>query len=419
MPRARSPRSRPARRAGSRRLVALVLVCAALLTGASLLQVARSSVPVTETTEAGSWSSSWSAWWQRLVSRDQHGASRGQRTEASRSSTAPSRPPATSPGGTTTPSAPAPVPTTPAPTTPVPTTTVPTTPAPTGSASPSTPATPPRTTTPQPAPSTATGPVPNPANTGVPAGWTPATTRTTDLHVTTPGAVVQDVRLVGADLVIDADDVTVRRVEVQGGSITNVAGSRCRNGLLLEDVSVVRAPGQVTGGDAPAVGAGGYTARRVEIDGLPEGFRVAGRSLGCGAVTIEDSFARITSPDRCGDWHGDALQGYDGPALTVRNVTLHMVEADGCYGTAPFFYPAGQGNTSVDVDGLLVAGGGYSFRLGMPGSVRGLRIADGGYGYGPVAVSCAGLTAWEARVVPIGADYQPTGAGRSQSCTGS
>lgn len=118
---------------------------------------------------------------------------------------------------------------------------------------------------------------PNASNTGVPAGWTPASTRTTDLVVTKAGAVIEDVRIVGASLVINAADVTVRRVEIQGGSINNFAGSQCRNGLLLEDVSVVRAPGQKTTDDGfPAIGAGGYTARRVKIDGRSEGFRVGG-----------------------------------------------------------------------------------------------------------------------------------------------
>ena len=43
----------------------------------------------------------------------------------------------------------------------------------------------------------------------------------------------------------------------------------------------------------------------------------------------------------------------------MRNSVLVMVTKDGCGGTAPFFYPAGQGNTSVDIDGLVVKGGGF------------------------------------------------------------
>jgi hypothetical protein len=260
---------------------------------------------------------------------------------------------------------------------------------------------------------------PGPGNTGVPAGWTPATTYNSDLRITAKGAVVQDVRIVGANLVINADDVTVRRVELQGGSVLNDSGAACRNGLVLEDVSIVPAAGKLTADDdLPAVQAGGYTARRVKIDDRPEGFRVGGRSEGCGPVTVVDSFARVTSPDTCTDWHGDGLQGYDGAAVVVRNVTLEMVERGSCGGTAPFFYPDGQGNTSAQIDGLLVKGGGYPFRLTTAGSVHHLRVVDRSWGYGPAEVNCAKLTEWDAQVVTIDAAYQPTRTLRTLACPG-
>jgi hypothetical protein len=257
----------------------------------------------------------------------------------------------------------------------------------------------------------------NPSNTGVPAGWAPTQTRTTDLRVTTTGAVVQDVRLVNSDLIIDASNVTVRRVEIQGGRIFNDPGTTCRNGLVIENVSIVRAPGQVTSDrDMPGIGTGGYTARHVKIDGLPEGFRAGGKgAAGCGPVVIEDSFAKVRSPDQCTDWHGDGLQGFDGPALTIRNVTLEMIESQGCGGTAPFFYPVGVGNTSVDIDGLLVKGGGASFREGMPGTVKGLKVVDGSWSYRPIDVRCSAVTSWQADIVTVTANYQPT-AVRAQPC---
>jgi hypothetical protein len=251
----------------------------------------------------------------------------------------------------------------------------------------------------------------------VPLDWKPATTYTRTLRIAKRGAVVEDVRLVNADLVINADNVTVRRVEIQSGHIFNDASGRCRNGLLLEDVSLVRAPGQfTTDADPPAVGTGGYIARRVKIDGLPEGFRVGGRSHGCTAVRIEDSYVRVVSPELCRDWHGDAIQGYDGAALTVRNVTLHLAETDVCGGTAPFFYPHSQGNESVDIDRLLVRGGGFPFRLGMPGSVLGLRIVHDSWGYGPIDVKCSVIRGWEAQIVTIDSANQPIRVVRAQPC---
>jgi hypothetical protein len=258
---------------------------------------------------------------------------------------------------------------------------------------------------------------PSSSTTGVPSDWEPTATYTKTLRISERGAVLEDVRLVNADLVINADNVTVRRVEIQGGHIFNDASGPCRNGLLLEDVSLVRAPGQITtDSDAPAVGTGGYTARRVKIEDLPEGFRVGGRSRGCTAVRIEDSYVKIVSPETCRDWHGDAIQGYDGPALIVLNVTLHLAETATCGGNAPFFYPHSQGNESVDVNGLLVQGGGAPFRLGTPGSVLGLRIVGGSWGYRPIDVKCSAISGWEAQIVTIDSTNQPTRVVRAQPC---
>ena len=286
------------------------------------------------------------------------------------------------------------------------------------------PSTPPTTAPPTTAPPSSSAPSssappaagwPNATNTGTPAGWTAAAERTTDLVVATAGAVVEDVRMINADIVVRAANVTIRRVELQGGRIYNDAGA-CANGLTIEDVSLIRAPGQTTRATDPsAVGVGGYTARRVKIDGLPEGFRVGGRSAGCGPVAIVDSFARVVRPDVCGDWHGDGIQGYDGPALTVTRVTLDLDET-GCGGTAPFFYPSGQGNTSARINGLLVRGGGYAFRLGAPGSVANLNIVNGSWGYGPISVACAALSGWSAQRVTVDAAYQVATVVGAQAC---
>jgi hypothetical protein len=278
------------------------------------------------------------------------------------------------------------------------------------------PTAPPTTRPPTPTPLPVLG-FPNPANTGTPLGWVPVSTRSTDLRITTAGAIVQDIRFVNASLIIDAPNVTVRRVEIQGGRIDNSPGSVCRNGLVVENSSIIRAPGQITrASDQPALQPGGYTARGVEVIGLPEAFRVGGRSVGCGPVTLENSFAKVVSPDVCVDWHGDGVQGYDGAAVTVRNVTVDMIELSGCGGTAPFFYPRDQGNTSVYIDRLLVKGGGFVFRNGMPGSVRGLKVVDGSWGYGPIDVRCSVLTAWEAQIVKVDTNYQVTSSVRAQPC---
>ena len=252
---------------------------------------------------------------------------------------------------------------------------------------------------------------PGPGNTGVPAFWQPATTRNTTLTVTTPGAVVQDILFTnGAGINVRANNVTIRRVLFQGGKVDG--GSGCP-AFHLDQVTFTR-PGSANG-DFPTVQHGNYTADRVKMDGVTEGFRVGGAgAFGCGQVTLSNSWVRVQSPDQCQDWHGDGVQGYDGPKLIVRNVALWLDERS-CGGTAPFFYPRDQGNTSVDIDRLLVRGGGYSFRLGMPGTVRNLKLVEGSWFYGPINVRCSVLSVWDAQVATIDSNWQPNNV-RAQAC---
>lgn len=268
--------------------------------------------------------------------------------------------------------------------------------------------TPTPTVTPTATPTASSG-WPTPSTTGVPAGWVPTSTRTTDLVVTTAGAVVENIRLVNADIRIRAANVTIRRVEVQGGVIW-VDNGPC-TGNLIEDTSVIRAPGQVTRfSDGPVIGPGGYTLRRVKVDGVPEGIRL-GEKNRCGPVVVQDSFIRATMPDNCaGDWHGDALQGYQGPALTVRHSTIEMKVNSSCEGTSPFFYPD-QGNTRADIDGLLVIGGRwFAFRLGTPATVRNLNVV------GATDIRCSRMEVWQAAQVTVDSAYRITST-RPLACT--
>lgn len=257
---------------------------------------------------------------------------------------------------------------------------------------------------------------PNPASTGVPAGWKPAKTRNTDLRVTQPGAVVRDLLLRNADLLVEAPNVTIRRVKLQGGQINNAVGPTCSNGLVIKRTTLEPAPGEGSVVESEgAVSHGGYTARRVKIWRRAEGFRNGGRSEGCGPVRIRNSLVKIvTPPGRC-DLHADGIQGYDGSALTVINTTIDFPAC----GTAPFFVPSGQGNTSATVKRLLVMGGGYPFRLGVPGSVSGLKIVKGSWQYKPVDVKCSAvLPNWNAQIVKITPRYEVVRTLRSQPCTG-
>jgi hypothetical protein len=257
---------------------------------------------------------------------------------------------------------------------------------------------------------------PTASSVGVPRGWRPAETRRTDLVVSEEGAIVQDVLFAGGNLIVDAPNVTVRRVRMQGGRIINWPGTTCHNGLLVEDSTFEPPPGERFSPDSEgATGVGGYTARRVKLWRRQEGFRDGGRSAGCGPVRIEDSFVKISIPPGCpGDPHSDGIQGVDGPPLTIHNVTIDFSEA--ACGTAPFFVPEEQGNTTVKVDRLLVMGGGATFRLGVPGSVRRLSIVDRSWSYYPVDVKCELLTSWDARLVRITRSYRVSRSLGRQRC---
>ena len=283
---------------------------------------------------------------------------------------------------------------------------------------------------------------PNRASTGVPSGWVPQQTRSTSLTVSSAGAVVQDIRFTdGAGIFVRAPNVTIRRVELQGGMISNQVGSTCPGpGLMIEDSSLGPMAGQqFLASDVPAIESGGYTARRVEIWNRGEGFR---GSI-CGPLRVEDSFAFIhssTTLTGCsGDLHSDGYQSYGASGGTfVNNTFIFPIHC----GTAPFYagygYPqsscAGQPRSSCpanssfntgtyNVNRLLIAGGGYPFRQQTPGSVTGLRIVNNAWAFGPIDNRCSVLGPWEAKIVTLGhdyrdsnGDYRVTGTIRDQPC---
>ncbi|GGK98189.1 hypothetical protein GCM10007382_18010 [Salinibacterium xinjiangense] len=253
---------------------------------------------------------------------------------------------------------------------------------------------------------------------GLPNGWQPTQQVSGNYYVRQAGAVVQDLRITDGTIIIEAANVTLRRIDYVGSTVINGMGSTCYPNLLIED-SDFTANGRTSDTDNPVIQFGGYTARNIVVDGVPEGLRVGGSDINCGPVSVIDSFIRVKSPDACTDWHGDGIQGYGGSKVTVRNTTLIMQVVNECYGTSPFFYPKNQGNTEVDIDGLLVGGSsGYPFRSGMPGPVKNLNVIDGSWVYGPVDVNCSVVTAFQAQVVKLDAAGQPVSTGKAIDCTG-
>lgn len=275
------------------------------------------------------------------------------------------------------------------------------------STSPSSPTSPsaPTTATSTPTAAPPAGGFPTRASAGLPDGWQPKRTVSGTYTISTPGAVVEDLRVTNGTINVTAKNVTLRRVQAVGSVIANYTSGTCATGLVIEDSEIVRGTAPTTDDAWPAVTSGGYTARNVLIDGVPEGFRAQGKSA-CGGVGIYDSYVRVVSPDVCTDWHGDGIQGYGGGALTVRKTVIDFVDTNDCGGTAPFFYPD-QDNTSVDIDGLVVSGGGYPFRLGTPGTVRNLYVVDRSWVFGPLDVRCSLVTQWQAAIATLDSAGQP------------
>jgi len=258
---------------------------------------------------------------------------------------------------------------------------------------------------------------PTPATTGVPAGWTPTHTTSGDLRITRPGTMLEG-ELVTGSILVRARGVTIRKSKVYG-KIDNQAFDSGRNGidyggLLIEDTDV----GPPTGvGDFQngAIGVSGYTARRVRLRNVPEGFRVAKFNNPAIAATdetvvIEDSLVQI---ERGPCAHNDGLQGYGEPGRAIiRHNTIDTRAAGTDCTTGAVF--VGNGNpTLVTVQDNLLLGGGYTLRLGASGiydHVTGNRIVDDTWGFGPVHVaSCAGVQEWaDNTVVRIDGGYGVT-----------
>lgn len=293
---------------------------------------------------------------------------------------------------------------------------------------------------------------PNRATTGTPPGWVPRVTRSSDLTVTTPGAVVEDIRFNGgASIVVEAPGVTIRRVEMNGGIIWHGNRDRsCFSGApaVVEDATFNPPAGHSFGDGGASVGDSNMVLRRVEIFRRGEGIRLSDCDFPDRTdqlpVRVEDSFVYVDDgpwpmcpgpewPPGNQDWHGNGLQGYYGRGATLVNNTF--VHATLCGGSPyavgwgsnhPGTPPINRGNYTIDR--MLVAGGGYTFRQQVPGSVTGLRIVNNGWYYGPLGSGCAEIRSWEAKLVdidvPVGpkktfppnADYRVTNVVRDQPC---
>ncbi len=251
---------------------------------------------------------------------------------------------------------------------------------------------------------------PTPACTGAPRGrkLTPLKLNTENVayRVRERGAVLDGVHIAGP-LLVHADDVTIRN-SVIDGHVTNADGDTSFR-FAIEDSTVGVAAG--TCGPLPAIGHDKYTATRVLVQGHSDGFRVSGDD-----VRIRDSFVKLCSNP--GD-HSDGIQAYNGgTGLLFQHNTVDQRAAE--HITAPIFL-VDEKSRDVVVTDNLVMGGTFSIQVRNAGGrqvVRGNKLVDRSWVYGPVDSEC-GRTDWAGNeLVTIDADYRVTSIVGPLRCEG-
>lgn len=245
---------------------------------------------------------------------------------------------------------------------------------------------------------------PTAATSGVPAGWSPASTVGTQT-VSTPGAVLEDLEVNG-DIQVQADNVTIRRCRINNGVVWNNFGGVVHP-FTIEDSSLIADNGWEHASFSAALGVGSFSADHVVITGHFEGVR-SGRNMdGSGPITMNYVYVECHGPES-GDWHGDGLQGYLGSDVTMTNCVVKLFPGLAGVGTSPVYWPDDE-NGALTADGLIVEGGGYAFRLGQPGenhSIERLYVVEDSYAFGPILVGVEPVM-WSAWLCDLDVDGQP------------
>lgn len=239
---------------------------------------------------------------------------------------------------------------------------------------------------------------PTPACTGVPPGTDlvllPNNVDGAAYRVRNEGEIIDGKHIAG-DLVITANNVIVRNSQIDGSVLNDYSG-------VVYPFSIVDSTVGSTEGcnTAPAVGDGQYSASRILVRNHGDGFRAASDD-----VTIKDSFVDLCSNP--GD-HSDGMQTYtDGRNLTFDHNTIDQRDVPDM--NSPIFI--GDGWAGVSVTNNLVAGGTYSiqvYQLAGTAVVRGNRVVDDTWVYGPVSSQCDAIEWSDNELVRMDENYRVT-----------
>ncbi|MEU1879485.1 DUF4082 domain-containing protein [Streptosporangium sp. NPDC020072] len=249
---------------------------------------------------------------------------------------------------------------------------------------------------------------PTPDCTGVPPGTRLTTKSLNDGHsyrVTTAGAVLDSVRIPG-DLVITANNVTVRNSQIDG-RVINEYGPNTYSFKIFDSTVGLENKCQ----SLPGVGESKFAAERVLVRNHGDGFRVGGDS-----VSIRDSFIDLCSNP---DDHSDGIQTYGGgKGLVFDHNTIDQRGVKDI--TAPIFLTDPKIVDAVVTDNLVM-GGTYSIQLKNGRGtliVQGNQIVDDSWQYGPVEADCDRIRWKDNSVVTIDRNYNVTSIVRPLQCEG-
>ncbi|GAA4589149.1 hypothetical protein GCM10023194_42670 [Planotetraspora phitsanulokensis] len=224
-------------------------------------------------------------------------------------------------------------------------------------------------------------------------------------RVTAAGTVLDSVHI-ASDLLITAENVTIKNSQIDGSVLDSYADKTYS--FTITDSTVGKADDCVT---APGVGDTDYTATRVLVRGHGDGFRASGNN-----IVIRDSYVHLCS--RPGD-HSDGIQTYmTGKGLVFQHNTVDQRDAKDI--TAPIFI-TDPGAVDVSVIDNLVMGGTYSIQVkNARGTVvvRGNKLVDKSWVYGPVEADCSTVDWSDNTLVTIDDDYRVTSTVGPLVCDG-
>jgi hypothetical protein len=208
------------------------------------------------------------------------------------------------------------------------------------------------------------------------------------IQLTQDGQVVEN-RDVTGSIIVSADNVVIRNVRVSG--VVDEFAIRVepgRRGVLIEDVEVAGVDSSCQVG----VYGEGYTARRLDVHGCIDGFRIGSDTV------IERSWVHdLLATDES---HNDAVQSLGGVGIVLRNNRLEG------------FTDQGEASASVQLDGRVApplrdvllernffSGGGYTLRIyNADGDVRVVdNVFDTTWTFGP-AVANTPVDEWSRNV---------------------